>query len=261
MRIDYHMHTPLTDGTGEPREYVRVALERGLAEIGFSDHAPLADRDTDWTMKKTDLPRYIASIEAVQREFPQLPVRIGLEVDWIPGCEAWVHELAATYRWDYFLGSVHYLGDGFPVDRSAEDWRGQDVEARWREYFALWEQAASSGLFDSLAHPDLPKKFGFRPAGELAALYSKALQKAAVSGVAIEISTAGLRKPCREIYPSEEFLRIARMYDVPATLGSDAHIPDDVGNDFDKGVALARRCGYEQVCRFKARRCELVRLT
>jgi len=261
MLIDYHMHTPLTDGTGEPREYARAAIERGLAEIGFSDHAPLADRDTDWTMKKSDLPRYVEWVRETQREFPQLPIKLGLEVDFVPGNEAWVRELAAMYPWDFFLGSVHYLSDGFPLDRSAADWRGQDVGSRWREYFAFWEQAAGSRLFDSLAHPDLVKKFGFRPAGELAALYSRALQVVAKNGVAIEISTAGLRKPCREIYPSEEFLRIARMYDVPITLGSDAHIPNDVGLDFDKAVALARRCGYDRICRFKARRRESVRLT
>ena len=66
------------------------------------------------------------------------------------------------HPWDYFLGSVHYLGD-FPVDRSAEDWKSEDVEARWREYFNVWTQAARSRLFDSLSHPDLPKKFNFRP--------------------------------------------------------------------------------------------------
>ena len=91
-----------------------------------------------------------------------LPIKLGLEVDFIPGCEDWVRELAAMYPWDFFLGSVHYLGD-FPVDRSAKDWESEDVDARWREYFDLWKQAARSRLFDSLAHPDLPKKFNFRP--------------------------------------------------------------------------------------------------
>jgi len=259
MRIDYHMHTRLTDGTGEPRDYARVAIERGLDEIGFSDHAPLQNRETDWTMKKPDLATYVGWVREAQREFPQLNIKLGLEVDYLPGCESWVRELAAMHSWDYLLGSVHYIGE-FPVDRSADDWDGQDVEARWREYFVLWKEAALSRLFDALPHPDLPKKFGFRPKNNFAAVYEDALRAVAETGIAIEVSTAGLRKPCREIYPSENFLRLARRFNIPIILGSDAHIPQDVGIDFDKAETLARQCGYSQTCRFTQRKREFVPL-
>jgi len=74
-----------------------------------------------------------------------------------------------------------------------------------------------------------------------------ALEAVKQAGVAIEVSTAGLRKPCREIYPSEEFLRLAHNSMCPFTLGSDAHIPQDTGADFNKVVALARRCGYDKI--------------
>jgi histidinol-phosphatase (PHP family) len=259
MRLDYHIHTGLTDGTGKPVEYARVALSRGLDEIGFSDHAPFENRETDWTLTLPKLHTYVEWVREAQREFPQLPIKLGLEVDFVPGCEAWVRKLAALYPWDYFLGSVHYLGD-WPVDRSADDWKDQDVEARWREYFQLWTRAAESRLFDSLAHPDLPKKFRLCPRADFAPVFREALCAVAASGMAIEVSTGGLRKPCREIYPSEIFLRLARELDVPITLGSDAHIPEDVGIDFDKAVALARRCDYESVCRFTQRKRELVAL-
>jgi histidinol-phosphatase (PHP family) len=162
MLIDYHMHTELTDGTGRPVDYARVAVERKLDEIGCSDHAPLGDRDTDWTMKLKDLDTYVGWVRAAQREFPSLNIKLGLEVDFIPGREDWIRELAARHPWDYFLGSVHFIGE-FPVDRSADDWQNEDVDERWRQYFELWTQAARSRLFDSLAHPDLPKKFGFKP--------------------------------------------------------------------------------------------------
>lgn len=259
MLLDYHTHTHLTDGVGEPVEYARVASERGLAEIACTDHAPLPDRKTDWTMEEADLPVYVGMVRQAQREFPSLPVRLGLEVDFIPGHEAWVRGLASSEQWDFFLGSVHFLG-AFPVDRSAADWEGEDVEARWREYFALWAEAARSGLFDSLAHPDLPKKFGHRPATDFTAVYAEALRAVADAGVAIEVSTAGLHKPCREIYPAANFLRIAQQLNVPVTLGSDAHVPQDTGRDFAQAVALLRACGYTHICRFVARRRELVRL-
>jgi len=200
-----------------------------------------------------DLDTYVGWVGEAQKKFPALTIKLGLEVDFIPGREDWIRELAGMYPWDYFLGSVHFISD-WPVDRSADDWKGQDVDERWRQYFDLWSQAARSRLFDSLAHPDLPKKFGFRP---------KAFDfRSALKDVqcAIEVSTAGLRKPCREIYPSEEFLRLARELDIPITLGSDAHIPQDTGADFNKAVSLARRCGYDKICRFTQRHRELVPL-
>ena len=259
MLIDYHMHTELTDGTGRPVEYAQVAVERKLDEIGCSDHAPLGDRDTDWTMKLKDLDTYIGWVRAAQREIPSLNIKLGLEVDFIPGREDWIRELAARHPWDYFLGSVHFIGE-FPVDRSADDWQNENVVDRWHQYFDLWRQAAMSRLFDSLAHPDLPKKFNFRPSTDFTAIYEEALRTVAEANVAIEVSTAGLRKPCREIYPSATFLRIARRLNIPITLGSDAHLPQDVGQDFDKAAALARSCGYEKICRFTQRRRELVKL-
>jgi histidinol-phosphatase (PHP family) len=131
------------------------------------------------------------------------------------------------------------------------------VIERWRQYFDLWAQAARSGLFDSLAHPDLPKKFGFRP---VAFDYRPALTAVVEAGCAIEISTAGLRKPCREIYPALEFLRTARQFDIPVTFGSDAHLPDDCGLEFAQATAWARQCGYDKLCRFTQRRRELVPL-
>lgn len=257
MLLDYHMHTRLTDGVGEPRDYARVALRRGLVEIGIADHAPLRNRETDWTMKRADLPVYVELVRAAQRDFAgQLPIKLGLEVDYVPGHEDWIRELAAMYPWDYLLGSVHYLGD-WPVDRSAEDWCGQDVDERWREYFEMWTQAARSGLFDSLAHPDLPKKFGFRPK---TFDYRPALQAVKAAGCAIEVSTAGLRKPCREIYPSLDLLRVARELDILITFGSDAHLPDDCGAQFSQATAWARQCGYDSVCRFTQRQRETVPL-
>jgi len=259
MLIDYHMHTKLTDGSGRPIDYARVAVERRLDEIGCSDHAPLGDKDLDWTMKTKDLDTYVGWVREAQRAFPTLQIKLGLEVDFIPGRENWIRELADQYPWDYFLGSIHFIGT-FPVDRSSRDWQKENVEKRWRQYFDLWKQAARSRLFDSLAHPDLPKKFNRRPTKDFSPVYEDALRAVAESNVAIEVSTAGLRKPCREIYPSQGFLQIARRFDIPITLGSDAHLPQDVGRDFDQAVALARSCGYDKICRFTRRKRELANL-
>jgi len=118
-------------------------------------------------------------------------------------------------------------------------------------------QAARSRLFDSLAHPDLPKKFGYRPK---TFDYAQRCAPWRRPVVAIEISTAGLRKPCREIYPSEEFLRLARQLEIRSRSAAMRHIPQDTGADFGKAVVLARRCGYDKICRFTQRHRELVPL-
>ena len=256
MLLDYHMHTRLTDGTKEPVDYARVATERGLNEICFTDHAPLGNRDTEWTLTLANLETYVGWVYEAQRQFPNLTIKLGLEVDFFSDRLDWIHELSGLYPWDYILGSVHFIGD-WPVDRHADDWKDQNLDERWQKYFDLWQQAARSKLFDSLAHPDLPKKFCFRPK---IFDYRPALRAVQEGGCAIEVSTAGLRKPCREIYPAEEFLRLARQMEIPITFGSDAHIPEDTGADFDKAVALARRCGYDKLTRFTQRRRDLVPL-
>src|SRR5437867_3468744 len=137
------MHTRLTDGVGEPVDYARVALERGLDEIGCADHCPMPDYLADCNMRLSDLAAYVEMVNEAQRRYPLLTIKLGLEVDVVPGGEDWVRELAAMYPWDFFLGSVHFIGD-FPVDRSTADWEKADVDERWRQYFDLWAQAARS---------------------------------------------------------------------------------------------------------------------
>ncbi len=74
----------------------------------------------------------------------------------------------------------------------------------------------------------------------------------------MEVNTAGLHRPVREIYPAEPFLRLCRDYGVPIVISSDAHRPEEVGRDREAALALARRCGYSRVCRFVQRRREEV---
>lgn len=257
LPADYHMHTPLCrHATGAPREYAARAVALGLPEIGFSDHSPMPRDDfDDWRMRLDQLEAYVESVRAAQRDFPQLPIRLALEVDYLPGDEDWIRDLAARHPWDYLLGSVHYLSGGWDVDSpfKLEEWRRRDVWEVWNEYFDRLAQAAACGLFEIIGHADLPKKFNFRPARDCAPLYERFLQAAARSGVAIELNTAGLRKDCREIYPCPALLRRACALGVPITFGSDAHAPGEVGADFAAAVDLARACGYTRAVRFTRR--------
>jgi histidinol-phosphatase (PHP family) len=251
------MHTPLCrHATGEPVAYARHAVEVGLTEIGFSDHSPMRQDDfDDWRMRFDQLDEYVAGVRRAQKDVPQLTIRLALEVDYLPGQEEWIRELAGRHPWDYFIGSVHYLSDAWAVDNPNQlsEWKKRDVWEVWSAYFERLTQAAETGLFQILGHADLPKKFGQRPQRDCTSLYETLLSAAKKRGCAIELNTAGLRKDCREIYPSLDILQIARQKDVPITFGSDAHAPEDVGADFSQAIALARRAGYSHWTRIVGR--------
>jgi histidinol-phosphatase (PHP family) len=261
---DYHMHTPLCrHATGEPVEYAARAIEAGLSEIGFSDHSPMRRDDFDeWRMRLDQLDEYVEKVRFAARQFPRLTIKLALEVDYLPGHEDWIHELAARHPWDYLIGSVHYVSDSWDVDNPAKlsEWKKRDPWEVWSVYFERLTMAAASGLFDIIGHADLPKKFGHRPQRDCTPLYETFLRAAKQSGVAYELNTAGLRKDCREIYPCPDFVQRAQRMGVPITLGSDAHEPGDVGRDFAAAIALARAAGYRETCRFTARRRTLVPL-
>ena len=262
LPADLHMHTPLCrHAVGEPVEYARRADETGLTEIGFSDHSPMLRDDFDnWRMFDRQLDEYVAKVRLAQREFPELTIRLALEVDYLPGQEEWIRKLAARHPWDYFIGSVHYVSDSWDIDNPAKlsEWKKRDAFEVWSAYFERLTLAAESKLFEIIGHVDLPKKFGISPAQDCTPLYEKFLNAAAKSNCAIELNTAGLRKDCKEIYPSRELLEIAFQKNVPITFGSDAHAPGEVGMNFPEVVELARSAGYRESRRFEQRKIERV---
>jgi histidinol-phosphatase (PHP family) len=255
---DLHMHTPLCrHAVGEPSAYANRAVELGLSEIGFSDHSPMRrDGFDDWRMNLDQLDQYVDDVNRARANHPLLTIKLALEVDYIPGHEEWIRDLAARQPWDYFIGSVHYVSDSWDVDNPAKlaEWRQRDPFEVWTVYFERLTAAAASGLFNIIGHADLPKKFGYLPGKDLSPWVNRFLDAATESGVAIELNTAGLRKPCREIYPSRTILEAARRKGVPITFGSDAHAPGEVGSDFGPAMNLARDVGYTHYLTFNQRR-------
>jgi histidinol-phosphatase (PHP family) len=201
-------------------------------------------------------------VQAAREAYPALTIRLGLECDYIAGQESWIEQLAAKADWDYLIGSVHYIAPGWDVDNPK--WIGRfeehPVEEIWEMYWKAYEQCIRSGLFDFVAHPDLVKKFGHRPKGDLRKYYEASIAAAAEKDVAIEINTAGLRKPVGELYPSSEFLEMAHAAGVALLINSDAHAPQEVGANFAEAIAAAKAAGYTKTARFHKRRRSLVPL-
>lgn len=286
MLLDYHMH--LERGPFTPAwldRFLSVAHERGLAEIGISEHiyrfresqeaygawwgevgedenVPVVGETPRpgtpafavrwWTERgNQSLWEYTELVRGAQER--GLPVRLGIEADYFPGAEGAIRAILARAPFDYVIGSVHWIDTwGFDLLGVAGLWDGRDVDQMYCEYFALLAQAARSGLFSIMAHPDLIKVMGHRPSAalDLEALYAQAADAFVAGGVAVEVSTAGLRKPVGELYPDPAFLRACYQRGVPLSLASDAHQPEDVGRDFAQAVALARDCGYRATTAF-----------
>lgn len=264
LPADYHMHTPLCrHAQGEPTEYAAQAVRLGFTEIGFSDHSPMrADGFDDWRMRASQLDEYVANVRQAQQDHPQLRIRLALEVDYLPGQEPWIREMAERHPWDYFIGSVHYIGESWDFDNPAKisEWKKRDPFVVWTAYFQRLTMAAGSGLFEIIGHADLAKKFCFVPKEDCTALFTTFLDACRQTDTAIELNTAGLRKDCKEIYPSRRILELAFERNVAITFGSDAHAPREVGLDFNQAMALAQAVGFKSWRRFAGRKKETVPL-
>lgn len=259
--VDYHLHTSRCGhAVGAMEEYVEQALSLGLGEIGFSDHLylyflPREQRDPSLAMAEEELPEYVESVLRLRDRYPQIPIRLGLEADYVPGHEEALARLLEPYPWDYLYGSLHFLGDwGFDDSRYIQRYAEWDIDELYLHYFDLIRDAAATGLFDLMGHLDVIKKFGHRPKGDVSQLYSAVASALRDAGVCVEVSTAGLRKPVGEIYPGPALLAECARQGVPASLGSDSHEPAEVGIHFDQALQALRAAGYREIVRFEQHR-------
>jgi histidinol-phosphatase (PHP family) len=264
--IDLHLHTSRCGhATGTVADYVDAARAAGLATLCFTDHLPLPEGwPQHYSMAREEVAAYVSDVRAAARDAAAvggLEVLCGVEADWLPTCRPYTRDTLAALDLDMVLGSVHFLDDwAFDDPDLIERYRSVDTDALWERYFDEFADAARSRQFDVMAHPDLVKKFGARPSVEPSSLYEQAAEAMAEGGCAVEVNTAGLRKPAAEIYPSLPLLAACRRRGVSATIGSDAHDPGEVGAGGASARALLLEAGYRSVVVFRGRRAEEVAL-
>ena len=266
MLTDYHVHLrPDAPGT-EPSEYftpenveryLAAARDAGIQELGVSEHVHRFRRSLDvW-----DHPFWLESarddLDAYAEFVRETPLRLGIEMDYVPGREDRIANLLESYDFDYVIGSVHYVRDR-AVDHDVWDiWESiGDPDRVWELYFTTLAEAARSGLYDVLAHPDLVKVWGPerpRPQRDPRLHYEPAVEAIAESGIAVEVSTAGLRKPVRELYPSREFAEMCVEAGAAFSLSSDAHVPEHIGFAYDRAVEAMNEWGVREVAVFEGR--------
>jgi len=257
MRIDLHNHTVLCNhAEGSVEDYLERAAELGIDVYGFSEHAPMHFDET-YRVSFENMALYEAWIrEAREAWRGRIDVRLGYEVDWLPG---YMDERVLGADVDYLIGSVHFLDKwGFDNPEFLNGWKERDVDEVWEAYFEAIEAMAKSGLFDIVGHLDLIKVFKYLPKRDVRVIAENALKAIKKSGMVLEINAAGLRKPVGEIYPSLALLEEAYALDIPITFGSDAHSPEQVGFGYDEAVAAARKAGYTQAAVFEKREMQLI---
>ncbi|HEX2388875.1 MAG TPA: histidinol-phosphatase [Solirubrobacterales bacterium] len=267
MLTDYHVHLRPDEADTPPARYFteanaaryRAAADAaGIAELGISEHVHRFAQALDVWRHPFWVEQAVDDLDAYCEFLRAAGLKVGIEADYVAGAEERIEALLASRPFDYVIGSVHFVGDG-AIDQDRWDvWEAErgDPDRVWSRYFEQLAAAASSGLFDVLAHPDLVKVWGAgRPAPEQdpRTFWEPSVEAIAAAGVAVEVSTSGLRKPVDEIYPAAGFARLCVEAGVPFTLSSDAHLPEHVGYAYDEAIGFMSGLGIDRLCVFTGR--------
>lgn len=271
MLATFHNHTRWSDGKATPKEVLAAARSMGIGDLGISDHWVLHPRNEkkSWAMPTENLGDYVREILTLKAEATRQAstrVLLGLEVDWFPNMGLPLRLELSKHPFDYLIGSCHEVdlpppdGGAVMIDMSAVTWEKLSEDHRnevHRQYWRNQKTMAESGLFDIVAHIDLPKKFGFRATCDLSREIGEALDAIAAANrnrpMVVEVNTAGWHKPCACAYPSPAILQELRRRNIPVTINADAHLPEHLLRDFDRAAQRLSDAGYTHVARFANR--------
>jgi histidinol-phosphatase (PHP family) len=245
---DYHTHPqghsvrPYSIELLQP--WIDRCREREIKSVAFTDHDRYRDGiDFD-------------AVDRLREKNPDTEILLGIELDNDPVTgKSGLHWVETHWdRLDFVLGSVHYLANASRMFDGA-DQAGQlqalGFESAYEQYRAQLEALIQRGHIDCLSHLDLVKIHGLAPAGyDPAQFFEPILDQIAAAGLAMEINTAGWRKPVAEQYPAEPILRAALTRQIPITISSDAHSYAQVAEDYARLEQLLERVGLERPVRF-----------
>ena len=258
IQTDYHLHTPLCKhATGPMEDYVERAIELGLPEIGFSDHNPLPHGyGANVRMAESELDYYVQRVLDLRVQYQgKIEIRLALEMDFIPGLEAYLQHQTTRYPWDYIIGAVHYLDPECRLGAWSQECP-DPVDDQYVRYFTGVRQLAESGLCDIIAHFDVVKRSGRQPSVRGLAEIPITLAAVAKAGVCLEINTSGYRHtelPEPQPYPTLPVAAEARRLGIPLVVNSDSHAPEHVGGKFTTVAEFLHRHGCQELARFERR--------
>jgi len=257
MRIDLHNHTiRCNHAKGSMDTYIERAIKLGIDIYGFSEHAPM-DFDSYYRLDFNKMNVYENDVLNLKEKYKNdIKIILGYEVDYLKGH---MDERVLTSNVDYLIGSVHFLGEwGFDHPDYINEYKNRNINQIWQEYFDAIEAMAKTGYFNIVGHLDLIKIFNFMPTKDIRNIATNALKAIKKSNMVLELNSAGLRKPCKEIYPSLSLLEMAYELDIPITFSSDAHAIGQVGYRYEESIALAKKVGYTKAVTFEQREQQLI---
>ena len=252
--FESHSHTPLCKhADGDPTEYAAVALQRGLAGLIVTCHNPMPNGfSARVRMREDQFDEYVSLVARTREAWAgRVDVRLGLEADYFEGQEAYLEKQLSSADFHFVLGSVHPQ-----IDEFRERYWQKDLVEVQRIYFRLLAKAAETGLFDSIAHPDLIKNFTSRAWFPEAIMeeINATLDRIAATGVAMELNTSGVNKTISEMNPFPAMLVEMQKRGIPVTIGADAHQPERVADGYETALQLLADCGYSHVSLFLDRK-------
>ena len=250
LLYESHMHTPLCKhAVGLPGEYAAVAQQKNLKGIIVTCHAPMPDGySSPYRMGQEELGRYVAMVARATDEWRgRVDVRLGLESEFVPKYLGWIEKLHGQAEFHHVLGSVHCQMHEYTDAYFRGSW--PDFQ---RTYFGHLADAAETGLYDTLSHPDLVKNM--QPEEwDLARILDdirRALDRIARAGTAMELNTSGFYKTIPEFNPGLTILREMRERGIPVVIGADAHRPERAGDRFPEALETLQEAGYHEVSFF-----------
>ncbi len=249
--VDLHNHTPLCNhAQGKPQEYIKNAIKKGIKIYGFADHAPM-EFDKKYRMSFNDMKNYENEINSLKKQYKdKIKILLGYEVDFTP--TKYLDKRVLTADVDYLIGSVHFLDNwGFDNPEFIKEWEDRDVDDVYKEYFEYIEKMASSKLFQIVGHIDLVKVFGHKPKKNIKDIAKNAIKAIKKANMAVEINTAGLRKPVKELYPSDELFEMIIDEGIDITLSSDAHSPEQVGFGYEVALEKLKKFSVNKLVYFE----------
>ncbi len=271
MITDYHVHLETGPYTIEwVLKYLEVAKNRNISDLGFSEHGYRFKQSKSmlfnpWIEERQteNIEEYVTLILKAKKQ--GLPVKLGIELDYIPNKEKEIENFLKDYPWDYVIGSVHWIDNwGFDLQEMKNNWENKAVINVYKEYFNIIKNLLAFKQFDILGHVDVIKVLGHKPKESeneiLFNMYDKLVNQIKESNITVEVNTAGLRKPVLELYPSPQLMKRLTENNIPLILNSDAHQPKHVGEDYDIAINYFRKYNVDKISTFDQRKRTIVDL-
>lgn len=264
--INHHVHTTGSDGKLSPEDTAKLAIEKGLSFICFTDHYPYPKGTDNWSKNFHSEEYYNQVQKTINRLEDKIEISFGAEIGWIPKNKDWIINEVKKRKYDYLLGAVHHLGNttDYSINASEKNWNEtieayKGIEELVRKYYSQLRSMIESEIFDGVAHFDLVKIWNENSKyfSENEKWYKqeviKTLEIIKKTGICIEINTSGVRKKSKEIHPSFWILLESKKRYIPITIGSDSHYPEEIDNGLEKAIELAKKAGYDYILKFKSR--------